>query len=175
MTAHTQTRPAPDEFAPFYAAYLRLVPDGDVLESLEKQRKETAKLLGGIPEATGGHRYAPEKWSIKGVVGHVVDSERVFAYRALSIGRGDPTPLPGFDEKAWGEQSNFDDRTLKDLLTEYGLVRDAPLALLRTLPPAAWSRRGTANTFPVTVRALAWIIAGHERHHVKILKERYLT
>jgi len=175
MTAYAQTRPAADEFAPFYAAYIRLVPDGDVLESLEKQRNETAKLVGGIPDAKGGHRYATEKWSIKGVVGHVVDSERVFAYRALSIGRGDATPLPGFDEKAWATGANFDDRTLKDLIEEYRLVRDATLALFRSLPADGWAHRGTANTFPVTVRALAWIIAGHERHHVKILKERYLT
>ena len=167
------TRPTPDEFAPFYAAYIRLVPDGDVLESLEKQRKETAKLFGGIPEAKGGHRYAPDKWSIKGVVGHVIDSERVFSYRALSIGRGDPTPLPGFDEKAWAEHSNFDDRTLKDLVAEYGWVREATVALLRALPAEAWTRRGTANNNAVTVRALAWVIAGHERHHLKVLRERY--
>lgn len=174
MTSHTLTRPTPDEYEAFYANYISLVPDGDVLESLERQRKETAKLLGGISEAKAAYRYAPDKWSIKGLAGHVVDSERVFSYRALSIGRGDPAPLPGFDEKSWALTANFDDRTLKDLVREYGLVRDATLALFRSLPAQAWSRRGTANTYSVTVRALAWIIAGHERHHLKILRERYL-
>lgn len=167
-------RPAPDEYAQFYASYISLVPDGDVLESLERQRNDTEKLLGSISEAKAAHRYAPDKWSIKGVVGHVVDSERVFSYRALVIGRGDPTPLPGFDEKSWAQSANFDERELKELVEEYALVRDATLALLRALPEAAWSRRGTANNWPVTVRALAWIIAGHERHHLKVLRERYL-
>lgn len=174
MTTHMLTRPAADEYEKFYANYISLVPDGDVLDFLARQRKENRKFLGGISEAKGAHRYAPDKWSIKGVVGHVVDSERVFSYRALSIGRGDTTPLPGFDEKKWAEQSHFDDRTLKDLVEEYGLVRDATLGLFRALPADAWSRRGTANTFSVTVGALAWIIAGHEQHHLKILRERYL-
>jgi len=174
MTTHPLGRPAPDEYAQFYANYISLVPDGDVLKSLRRQRKDTEKLLGGISESKAGHRYLPDKWSIKGVVGHVVDAERVFGYRALSIGRGDTTPLPGFDEKSWAQGANFDDRTLKDLVKEYGWVREATLALFHALPEGAWSRRGTANNWPVTVRALAWIIAGHERHHLKVLQERYL-
>ncbi len=174
MTTHTSTRPTADEYAAFYANYIALVPDGDVIDSLEHQRKETKKLLGALPEATGAHRYAPEKWSIKGVLGHVTDSERVFAYRALSIGRGDPNPLPGFDEKVWAQTANFDHRTLKDLLGDYDLVRGATLALFRSLPAEAWTRRGTANNNPVSVRALAWIVLGHERHHLRILEERYL-
>ncbi len=174
MTTHSLTRPAPDEYEAFYANYINLVPDGDLLDSLARQRKETQKFLGGISETQAAYRYAPDKWSIKGVVGHVVDAERVFAYRALSIGRGDPAPLPGFDEKAWAQTASFDQRTLKDLVKEYGLVRDATLALFRALPEDAWPRCGTANTFSVTVRALAWIIAGHERHHLKILRERYV-
>ncbi len=174
MSNHTSVRPGADEYAQFYTNYVALVPDGDVLESLERQRKDTKKLLGAIPEATGAHRYAPGKWSIKGVLGHVSDSERVFGYRALSIGRADPTPLPGFDENVWAETAGFDERTLKDLLGDYNLVRDGTLALFRSLSAEAWTRRGTANKNPVTVRAIAWITAGHERHHVKILRERYL-
>ncbi|MBI2072112.1 MAG: DinB family protein [Gemmatimonadetes bacterium] len=174
MTAHTLTRPTPDEYEAFYAGYISLVPDGDVLQWLEKQRKATPKFLGGIPEATGGHRYAPDKWSIRQLAGHVVDSERVFSYRALSIGRADPAPLPGFDEKAWARTANADERTLKDLVREYGLVRHATVALFRALPAEAWPRRGTANSYSVTVRALAWIIAGHEQHHLRVLRERYL-
>jgi len=174
MTTRPLGRPAPDEYEQFYANYISLVPDGDILESLAGQRLDTDKLLSGIPESNAGYRYAPDKWSIKGVVGHVVDSERVFSYRALSIGRGDPAPLPGFDEKAWALTSHFDDRTLRDLVRDYGVVREATLALLRSLPAEAWPRRGTANNFSVTVRALAWIIAGHERHHLEVLRERYL-
>ena len=174
MTTPPVTRPASDEYAQFYANYVSLVPDGDILKALARQKAATAKLLGGIGARKAGYRYAPEKWSIKGVVGHVVDAERVFAYRALSIGRGDPAPLPGFDEKAWAGTSNFDDRPFTDLVNEYQLVRETTLALLRGLPAQAWARRGTASNYPVTVRALAWIIAGHELHHIRVLKDRYL-
>ncbi len=175
MTTMTSTRPGPDEHAAFYANYIRLVPDGDALSLLDQQRKDTKKLLGAISEAKATYRYAPDKWSIRGVVGHVTDSERVFAYRALSIGRGDPNPLPGFDEKTWAQASGSDDRTLKDLVKEYDLVRGATVALFRSLSDEAWTRRGTANNNPVSVRALCWIILGHERHHVRILQERYLA
>lgn len=174
MIAPPAVRPTPDEYASYYANYVGLVPDGDILESLARQKTATTRLLGGISAKKAGHRYAPDKWSIKGVVGHVVDAERVFSYRALSIGRGDPAPLPGFDEKDWAKTSNFDERALKDLVRDYRLVRDATLALLRSLPAEAWARRGTASNHPVTVRALVWIIAGHERHHLKVLRERYL-
>lgn len=172
--APSATRPAPDEHAPYYANYIGMVPEGDVLDLMTRQVKETTKLLAGIPDAKAGYRYAPGKWSIKGLVGHVVDSERVFSYRALSIGRGDPSPLPGFDEKAWAQVSNADERPLKELIKDYEAARQATLALFRSLPADGWARRGTANNYPVTVRALAWIILGHERHHLKILRERYL-
>ncbi len=174
MTTNTSIRPGPDEHAAYYANYIRLVPDGDALSLLEQQRKDAKKVLGAISETKAKYRYAPEKWSIKGVVGHVTDSERVFTYRAISIGRGDPSPLPGFDEKIWAQASNADDRTLKDLVKEYHLVRGATLALFRSLPDAAWTRRGTANNNPISVRALAWAILGHERHHLRILEQRYL-
>lgn len=174
MAAHTLTRPTPDEYESFYASYIALVPDGDVLASLKRQAKDTVKFLSVISEKKAAFRYAPDKWSIKGLVGHVVDSERVFSYRALSIGRSDPAPLPGFDEKAWAQTANFDGRSLKDLVRDYQVVRDATLALFRSLPAEAWPRRGIANDCGVTVRALAWIIAGHERHHLKVLRERYL-
>lgn len=174
MTTPSAIRPSPDEYAAFYAGYVDLVPDGDVIHALEQGRKDTNKLLGKLSETKAAHRYAPGKWSIKGVVGHIADAERVFTYRALWFARADASPLPGWDENAWAQESDFDAQTLKALLQGYDAVRDATLALLRSLPEPTWTRRGTANNNPVTVRALAWITAGHERHHLKILRERYL-
>jgi uncharacterized damage-inducible protein DinB len=175
MATPTSIRPASDEYAPFFAAYVSLVPDGDVLEALEQGREETKQLLGKLPETNATHRYAPGKWSIKGVVGHITDAERVFAYRALWFARGDAGPLPGWDENAWAQVSHFDAHTLKALLAAHDAQRDATLTLFRSLPAEAWTRRGTANNNPHSVRALAWIAAGHERHHLKILRERYLV
>jgi uncharacterized damage-inducible protein DinB len=175
MRGSTSIRPTPGEYAAFYAGYVDLVPDGDVLETLEQGRKDTTQVLGGLSEAKAAHRYAPGKWSIKGVLGHVVDAERVFTYRALWFARGGQDPLPGWDENAWAAESNFDAQTLKDLLHHYDAVRDATLALVRALPEATWTRTGTANNKPVSVRGLIWVTAGHERHHLKILKERYLA
>jgi uncharacterized damage-inducible protein DinB len=174
MASPTSIRPASDEYAPFFAGYVSLVPDGDVLEALEQGRHQTRELLGRLSEAKAAYRYAPEKWTIKGVLGHLADAERIFAYRALWFARGDASPLPGWDENAWAQLSDFDAHSLKNLLVGYDAQRSATLALFRSLPAAAWQRRGTANSNPVTVRALAWIAAGHERHHLKILRERYL-
>lgn len=174
MTTHTRTRPAPQEYAAFYAGYVDLVPDGDVIATLEQGRKDTRKLLGKLSETQAAHRYAPDKWTIKTVLGHIADAERVFAYRALWFARGGADPLPGWDENAWAKESNFDAQTLKDLLANYDGVRDATLSLVRAFPEAAWTRTGTANNKPVSVRGLVWVIAGHELHHLKILRERYL-
>jgi uncharacterized damage-inducible protein DinB len=174
MTNHTRIRPTPQEYAAYYAGYVDLVPDGDVIAALEQGRKDTRNLLGKLSEAKAAYRYAPDKWTIKTVLGHIADAERVFAYRALWFARGAAAPLPGWDENDWARESNFDAQTLEDLLQGYDAVRDATLALLRSLTEPTWTRRGTANNHPVTVRALAWITAGHERHHLKILRERYL-
>jgi uncharacterized damage-inducible protein DinB len=173
MAPATSIRPASEEYAAFFAGYVSLVPDGDVLQALEQGRNQTTQLLGKLSEAKAAHRYAPEKWTIKGVLGHIADAERVFAYRALWFARGDASPLPGWDEDAWARLSAFDAHSLKDLLAGYDAQRSATLALFRSLPAAAWQRRGIANDNPVTVRALAWIAAGHERHHLEILRERY--
>lgn len=171
------TIPRPDaaEYAPFYGTYVGKVPEGDVLQILEDQRRETARLLAGLPEAKALHRYAPGKWSIKEVVGHLMDSERVFCYRALRFARADQTALPGFDEKAWVPAGSFDARSLADLAAELDAVRRATIALFRGLDAPALARHGTANNKEISVRALAYIIAGHERHHVGILRERYLA
>jgi hypothetical protein len=174
MTLDLARRPEPGEHVPFYAGYVALVPDGDVLATLRAQAGETVSLLRGLPSDRAGHRYAPGKWSLGQVVGHVADAERVFAYRALAFARGDASELPGFDENAYAEASPAVDRPLAEVLGDLAAVRGATLSLFGALPGAAWARRGVANGNPVTVRALAWIIAGHERHHVRVLRERYL-
>jgi DinB family protein len=175
MTTPRYDRPPSTEYASFYAGYIAKVPDGDLLRTLESNVEETMGLLAGLPESKGSFAYAPGKWTLKEVVGHMVDSERVFSYRALRIARGDTMPLPGFDEKAWAPNSGANSRTLVDLLGELRIVRAATLALFRHLPPESVGRVGTASDQPVSVRALAWIIAGHERHHVAIIRERYLS
>jgi len=175
MTTAAIPRPEPSEYVPYYEAYISKVPKGDLLKLLEDQRRETQQLLAGLSEAKALHRYAAGKWSIKEVVGHLMDSERVFCYRALRFARADEKPLQGFDEKAWVPPGRFDARALKDLAAEFDAVRRATIALLSGLDADALARGGMANNNPITVRALAWIIAGHERHHVAILRERYLA
>ena len=175
MTSAAIPRPDAAEYAPYYGTYIGKVPEGDVLQTLEDQRRETQQLLAGLSETKALHRYAPGKWSIKEVIGHVVDAERVFSYRALRFARADDTALPGFDEKAWVPAGKFDARSLNDLAAELDAVRHATIALFRGLDAAALARRGTASNNAVTVRAIAWIIAGHERHHVALLRERYLV
>lgn len=173
MTAAAVPRPGATEYAPYYGRYIDKVPEGDLLRTLEGQARETQALLAGLSEAKALHRYAPGKWSIKEVVGHVADAERVFSYRALRFARADRTALPGFDENAWVPPGNFDARSLKDLAAELDAVRRATVALFRGFDAAALARSGVASDNPVSVRAIAWIIAGHERHHVALLHERY--
>lgn len=168
-----EDRPEPSEYAEYYGQYVRLVPAGDLLEILSSQFSGTLGLLGRLDESRGGHRYAPGKWSIKEVVGHLSDTERVFAYRALRIGRGDTTSLPGFDDQAYVSELRAGDRTVAEMAAEWGDVRRATIALLRNLPKAAWQRSGIASDEPITVRALAYVIAGHAQHHLEILKTRY--
>ena len=166
-------RPAEGEFAPFYAGYIAKVPDGDIGKFLETQLREVRALLSTIPEGRGGHQYAPGKWTIKEVVGHICDAERIFSYRVLRIARGDATPLPGFDENLYVPAGNFGKRTMASLVDEVVQVRDSTLALVRTLDAEAGARRGEASGKSVTARAMVWIIAGHMAHHVGILRERY--
>jgi hypothetical protein len=168
-----ETRPEAGEYLPYYGTYIARVPAGDVAEILDAQQASTQRLLAPLGEARARHRYAPDKWSVKEVIGHLADAERVFAYRALRFARADESPLTGFDEKAYVPVADFDRRTLTSLLAEFAAVRAATLVLLTSLDEAAWLRRGTANGAGVSVRALACIIAGHELHHVAILRERY--
>ncbi|HUR95789.1 MAG TPA: DinB family protein [Gemmatimonadales bacterium] len=166
--------PTRDEFAPYYAGYIDRVPAGaEILELLANQAAETQAKFASVAESRGVHRYAPGKWNVKELIVHLSDTERIMAYRALRIGRGDQTPLPGFDQDTYVPHSGADAQPLAALVTEFAQVRAATVALLRHLPPEAWTRRGTASDAPFSVRALAWIIAGHERHHLSTLAERY--
>ncbi len=176
MTANSPAseRPAADEYAPFYETYVSLVPEGDVVGTLSRQLEETLALLRNVPASKEDFSYEPGKWSIKEVVGHMTDAERIFSYRALCIARGDKANLPGMNQEEYMSGSNFNARRLGDLSAEFEYVRRATLSLLRHLDAEAWLRRGTANDSEVSVRALAYILAGHEAHHVKVLRERYL-
>jgi hypothetical protein len=165
-------RPHPDEYAPFYAGYVSLVPEEDVLPLLAAGREATARLLDGVGEAEGDARHAPYTWSVKEVVGHLIDGERIFGYRALRFARGDATDLPGFDENAYVAAGRFDRLALADLAAEFAALRRSHELLFAGLPPEAWGRRGVANGAPVSVRALATILVGHERHHAAILARR---
>jgi len=167
------TRPAASEHVPYYGKYIALVPDGPIVETLRAQMAETAKLLASVPAAKEEHRYAEGKWSVKEVVGHITDGERVFAYRLLRFSRSDKTPLASFDENTYVPAGAFGGRTLRSLAEEFRAVREATIHLLDGLEESAMVRGGMAAENPITVRALAWIIAGHERHHVGILRERY--
>jgi len=174
MSTAATSRPQASEYAPYYERYISKVPDGDIVGTLGRQLEETLALIRGIPEARGDFRYAEGKWSIKELLGHVIDSERVFAYRALRFGRGDVTPLSGFEQDDFVRGADFNKRSLSDLAEEYEHVRRATLSLFGSLDASAWDRRGTANDNEVSVRGLAFIVAGHERHHVEILRTRYL-
>ena len=175
MAATAISRPAPEEFAAYYGRYISLVPDSEILGLLRQQGEETLNMLKSRPESDGNLRYAPDKWTVKEIVGHLTDSERVFAYRALRIARADQTPMEGFEQDDWVRDGLFAQRSLADLMEEFRTVRAATLSLLQNLPREAWTRTGTANKNTVSVRALAYIIAGHELHHRRILQEKYFS
>lgn len=167
-------RPASDEFAPFYAPYVAALPGDDALAALEEGLHRMNTLLASVPTDREDYRYAPEKWSVRELVGHIVDAERVFATRALTFARGDAGPLPSFDENAWALHSNAGSRPLADLAEEFSLLRGATIAMARGFTDEALVRRGVASGKEVSVRALLWITAGHEAHHRRVLAERYL-
>lgn len=168
------TRPAADEYAPYYDTYVSKVPGADALAALVAQRESTRQLLAAVDPARAGFRYAPGKWTLREVIGHLADSERVFGYRMLCFARNDQTPLPSFDETTYVPEGRFEARTLPDVAAEFTAVRDATLALARSLDAETQLRRGTASGKVMSVRALAWVIAGHEVHHLGVLRERYL-
>lgn len=166
-------RPEAGEYAPYYEKYIALVPGRDILGALETQRLQMIQLFAARSERDGNFRYAPDKWTVKEVLGHLTDTERIFAYRAMRIARADQTPIEGFEQDDYVRNAAFNKRPLAELAEEFALVRSASIALFRGLAGDAWLRRGVANKNEVTVRALAFIIAGHELHHRGILEERY--
>ena len=172
--ATSPSRPQAGEYAPYYDKYISLIPGNDVLSALDEQRRQTLLLLSGRTDADSNLRYAPGKWTVKEVLGHINDTERVFAYRALRIARNDQTPIEGFEQDDYVKFGPFATRSLVDLVEDYIGVRRATMSLFRNLDDSAWTRRGIANKNEVTVRALAFIIAGHELHHRRILEEKYL-
>jgi uncharacterized damage-inducible protein DinB len=174
MAAVTIGRPSSGEYAPHFAQYIDLVPDGDVLALLKRQVDETAGLVEPLADRDADFRYAEGKWSIKEVVGHVADTERIMVYRALCFARGEPAALPGFDEDEYVRRAKFASRPLPDLVAELRAIRAATLPFFAALDAEQLARRGTANSRPYSVRALAYIVTGHERHHARILAERYL-
>ncbi|WP_239616752.1 DinB family protein [Cohnella mopanensis] len=168
-------RPAQNEYGAYYHQYVSLVPDGDIQDILAGLLEHMSAYLSDIPETQGNYRYAPGKWSIKEVIGHINDNERIMSYRLLRIARGDQTPLAGYDQDEFMQGVDFDSSSLADLIEDYISVRRATLTLLRGLSEEAWTRSGSANNCVLSARSLAYIIAGHEIHHLNIIKERYIA
>ena len=173
MSQVSMRRPEANEYAPYYAGYVSHVEGDDALAALSRQVQDIKNLPSEFPEERANEGYAPGKWSAKEVIGHMSDAERVFAYRALRFARDDRTPLPGFEQDGYVAAGNFNRRTVADLAAEFAAVRETTLALFANLGEEAWARGGPASGHEVSVRALAFIIAGHAEHHIKILRARY--
>jgi DinB superfamily len=167
-------KPDSTEYAPYFEKYISLAREEEIVVTLGKQIEGTLSLIRGLSEAQGDHCYAPGKWSVKEVIGHLIDTERIFAYRAMRFARNDATSLPGFDENAFVANAGFGSRSLTDLAEEFEYTRKSNVYLLKNLDGDAALRRGLSNNNPLSVRAIAYIIAGHELHHVEILRTRYL-
>ena len=175
MISPFTVRPDPSEYAPYAVEYVSRVPEGNVIDMLASQIEETEALVRGLAPGMPDKRYAPGKWSIREIIGHLADAERVFSYRALRFSRGDATPLAGFDENAYVAAAPFTRVGIDDLMSELKNLRSATLHLYRNLDDEALMRRGIANGVETSVRALAFVIAGHEHHHLEVLRTRYLS
>lgn len=173
MKNQTIAVPEATEYAPYYGTYISLIKE-DIFDALANQIKNTQDLISTIPEEKGTFAYDEGKWSIKELIGHIIDTERIMAYRALRFARNDLISIEGFEQNQYIENADFNACTLSDLSNEFKLIREANILMFKNLPSEAWNRKGIASENPVTVRALAYIIAGHELHHINILKERYL-
>jgi hypothetical protein len=167
-------RPSQEEYKPYFEKYIGLVPEGDILKILKKQIKEFEKVCKSISPKKSLYRYAPGKWTIREVIGHIVDTERVMAYRALSIARNGQNNLPGFDQDEFARRSNYNDVKLQNIIDEFCAVRTSSIFLFNALSEEASKRSGIANNYLVSVRALAYIMAGHLIHHLNVIKEKYL-
>ncbi|HEY7235331.1 MAG TPA: DinB family protein [Gemmatimonadaceae bacterium] len=169
----TLSRPAPDEYLAYYERYISLVPEGNLVDLLVEQQLDTIGMLRRVDDERGLFAYAPGKWTIKEVIGHICDAERIFAYRALRFARGDSQALAGFDENAYAPAGRFNERRIGGLIDEFQSIRASTVHVFRYLNEDELTRRGPANGNPISVRALGYVIAGHERHHAKLLRERY--
>jgi DinB superfamily len=166
-------RPGTDEAAPFYQGYIAKVSGEDIGEQLQRQLEEVERLFAPVRDAAAMTRYAPGKWSVKEVLGHLADAERIFGYRLLRVSRGDPTPLPSFDENAYVPAGRFDEQPLTSLLTLFRTARQSSVALVESVPGACWSLRGQVSGATISARALAYILVGHVAHHLGVLRDRY--
>lgn len=175
MATKSAAKPAPTEYAEYYGKYVSLGPETGIVDALEENGTKTVSVLRGLSEEQGNYAYAEGKWTIKQLLGHVNDGERIFAYRALRIARNDKTALSGFEQDDYVATADHNSLPLSALIDEFEAIRGASVQLFRNLPEAAWTREGTASDNPVSVRAIAYILAGHERHHMAILKEKYLS
>lgn len=174
MTESALSRPDPSEHAPYYSVYIDRVPDGDVVATLTAQMQATQALLTDVPPERETFRYAPGKWSLRDVVGHLIDVERTFALRALWFAREAGSPLPAFEQDEWAERSNAGERPLAELMAEWAAVRDAGVHMFRSFGADVAKRVGVASGLEFTVRSIPWIIVGHELHHRRLIEERYL-
>ncbi len=172
-TGWENQRPEESEYGSFYKSYIDRVGGGNIIDILINQKNETYTLIKSLNSRQGDLRYEEGKWTVREVFGHIIDTERIFACRALHIGRGEQKPLPGYDQDAYVDEANFDERSLRSLADEYFGLRESTCHLFRSFKPETARRRGTANENPLSVRAIAYVIAGHERHHLDILGERY--
>lgn len=168
------TRPQSTDYAPWMENYVKLVPEGSVSELLVSEHNELMDLLGKFSEDQGGYRYAPGKWSVKEVIGHIADTERIMSYRLLRIARGDQTTLPGFDQDVFIEGASFDEMSLEDLLHEVDVVRQATISLIKGIKEDAWARKGKVSDYEASAHGLLYVVIGHAIHHRNILKERYI-
>ncbi|MEH7440285.1 DinB family protein [Neobacillus drentensis] len=168
-------RPLTSEYPEYYVPYVILVPEGDLLTILSEDLNNTIVLFKGISDEDGHFRYAPNKWSIKEVLGHMTDTERIMSYRLLRIGRGDQTALAGFNENDYVEGSQINNHSFKDILEDFIATRKATITLIKNMPTEAWGYKGNANNTEVTTRAIGYIIAGHAIHHKKIISKNYLV
>lgn len=175
MTTAVSRRPNADEYHEFFAGYVALVPDGDILDILRAQLAEVLELLGALPAEKHDFAYAPGKWSLKQVLGHIIDGEWVFTYRALRFSRGDDTALAGMDQDVFMDGSNYAQRSLDDMLREFQQLRQASLTLFESFSPEMLDRAGVASDLHFTVRALIYFNAGHAAHHLGVLRDHYLS
>jgi hypothetical protein len=169
------SRPQPAEYDPYYDKYISLVRETEVIDALARQPAELSALFDGLSDTRGAYAYAEGKWTMKESLSHVIDAERMFAYRVFRISRGDQTPIEGFEQDGYIENSHANGRSFSDMLDEFRLLRKANILFFRNLHPDDWVRTGTANQVTVSVRALAYIMAGHVNHHLNIFHSHYLS